>query len=180
MATYVAKWIDIAPDFDFDRRIQRKVTGLQVQQNSSGGVDVFEGKPRIAEYEGLVYFQGHPAIVEVKATRLNGYARRLPRHLEIANRIYQRNDVNALLFVPHSIVHSRHQAHLSGQFSPYLHIIDTGFSTEEVDTYIREHASEFGSNCKPKRIHPKSTNGKKKKRCFVGRTIKKRRKRRGR
>ncbi len=146
IAAYVTSWLTKTPSIDFDRKIPRKVNGLQVQQNLSGGVDVFEGKPRIAEYEGLVNIHGHPTIVEVKASKLNGYANRLPKHLEIAGRVYGRDDVNALLFISYAGIEPRHRRSLTDQFAPHLQIIDTQFSQEEVDDYLRRNEKIFGSS----------------------------------
>ena len=148
MASYATHWLGLTKGFDFDTKLPRKVAGLQVQQNRDGGVDIFRGKPRIAEYEQLGYWHGHPTIVEVKAGQLNGYANRLQKHLEIAQRVYARQDVNALLFIPYERTAERDLLRLTDRYSPHLQTVDLQFTRKEIEDFLTANKDTFGINCK--------------------------------
>ena len=95
------------------------------------GVIVYDGKDQVHEFDEVLSIDDVPVLVEVKASKLDGFSEKIPRALEIADKSFGEGVARLLVFFPHR--YNSQSAIAKVDESPYVSGIDTGWSKKELN-----------------------------------------------
>ncbi len=109
----VAQWLAGCPEIERDTDVPRRVNGYRLEQRAYGSVMVHDSRTDrlIREFDGLIWYNGQPFVVEVKGGELKRRERRVRELLDMGRHVYDRRDVGLVVFMPFSASteHSRRQ-----------------------------------------------------------------------
>ena len=131
----VHQWLSRCEGVSFDDDLPRQVKEYHLEKEGMG-IKVTTRKENgrtICEFDGLVYYQRTPIIVEVKSSRLNGFAGKIQNRFELGRDIYSRKDVSMLLFFPFSS-NKNHQA--MERIHPRLKCVNLGYKKRHLNDYV--------------------------------------------
>lgn len=152
------EWLSRCSKVAFDTEVPRRVNGYYLTQEKSGIV-VHQKNPRgrtVTEYDFLIFFEGRPYIIEVKArkvrpqpsNRKHPFYEKLARKKWTAEHIYSTHDIGIALAVPFMTFGESKRDALQKHF-PSIEYIDLGISsprrlTRAVERYCLGYERRVG------------------------------------
>ncbi len=131
----VEYWLSRTERVTLDTNMHRTADNFQlVQQRGCIVVRNRSGKPQ-CEFDIVVFYGNLPVIVEVKSGGLNGFARKISRHLGMGRRIYG-PDVGLLIALPFR--REDHYRELEQRYGNNVRFVDIRYGENQPAAYMRK------------------------------------------
>ena len=136
----VSQWLANCPDIHPDKDIPRRVNGYALESRVYGGVmvrDSYSSK-LLREFDGLVWYEGKPYVIEVKGGELKRGAQRVNELLEMGKQVYERRDVGLVVFMLFSATTMHRRRQLEQQFR-HLWFVDLGYPKRGMKDALKDY-----------------------------------------
>tara|TARA_Y100000310_G_scaffold336283_1_gene420391 strand:+ start:430 stop:1014 length:585 start_codon:yes stop_codon:yes gene_type:complete len=136
--------LDQVPGISFDVELPMRGKRYKAIQGKKD-IEIHHNGQCLRGFEYIFYYKGMPFVVEVKASKLNGYSAKIPRSLELAQDVWGQ-EVSLLLCYPFnykegsfntSTKNVSNYARSLEQKYPHVFCINLGYQEDELNTVVR-------------------------------------------
>lgn len=129
--------LKVLEKYSFEKMVNFPLDSNYVWDRNEKGIEVLSQDHAVHEYDELGYLSSTPVLIEVKASRLHGFDKKIERAKRLGDVLFEKSPIQ-LIFSPHS--YDKDNLIPSLQEIPGVYCIDTKWSVKDLekisDTYF--------------------------------------------